>query len=79
MGALVGESLFRDQRGDFGTDAAQAVGFMDDDQPPGSGDRGEDGGLVERLEAAQVDDFGGDALARPGLRRLQAAMGTVLP
>ena len=47
---------------------------MDDDQAAGFGDGGEDGRFVERLEAAQVDDLGGDPLAGQGVRCLQAVL-----
>ena len=56
------ECLTLDQVDDLGTDAGKRPSLFGHDHPVRPGDRGKDGGLVERPDRAQVDDLGVDPL-----------------
>ena len=70
----VAESL-HDPRGDLGAHAAGLRSFLDDDDSPGFLHRCADRFVVDRREAADVDDLGVDALAPPVRRRPGAQNG----
>jgi hypothetical protein len=58
------EAVLARERHDLGGDAEGRVSRLDDEQMPRLLDRLDDGFHVERLDAAQVDDFGLDAVLR---------------
>ena len=59
-GVEVVEGFLLDHGGDLRGDAAEGFVFVDEDGAVGFADALEDGFLVERTDAAEVDDFGGD-------------------
>ena len=52
-----GKGFFRHHGRNFGTDPAQSVGFMHNDQTAGFRHRGQNRRGIQRFQAAQIDDL----------------------